>query len=287
MRVITYETDRAEWDKSVLRKTCQSNEIDITVLGLGEEWTTTAQKTYGYLEYLSEIDSTELIMFCDNRDVSVHGKVEDFEEQIEKFNGKCVFGSELQCWPLLLLEKCFPWPKETKYLPECSRGLNCGVGIGYAGKMKELLDYSTRFYNIDMEQYLRDEYEIEAYDYDSGGFNDGGKMFDGDQLMIQLTYLETDLIELDYSRSIIFTYQNFDYPSLKWIIDYFEEKYGIVWPRNDLWNVEFQRNKGVYKSLYNLYTGEYFLVFHSVASSRNGHGMSNIKKLFNRNALLS
>lgn len=286
MKIITYETDRKKWDDSVLRETAHRNKIDIEVLGLGEPWTTTAQKTRGYIDYLTGRDPEELIMFCDNRDVSIHGDAKDFEDKFEKYGGKCVFGSELQCWPVVPLEKHFPWPENTTYVPECSRGLNCGVGFGRGGKLLEVLKYSTRFYSMDMEKYLSDKYGIESYDYTGGGSNDGGRMLEGDQLMIQLVFLETDLIALDYDRSIIFTYQNFDYPSLRWIIDYFEDKYDRVWPKNDLWNVEFQRNKGVYQSLYNLYSDEYFLVFHSVASSQNGHGMSMIKKLFSGNAFL-
>ena len=38
VRVITYETSRKEWDKSLLQYTCKRNSFELDVLGQHKEW---------------------------------------------------------------------------------------------------------------------------------------------------------------------------------------------------------------------------------------------------------
>ena len=264
VRVITYETSRKEWDKSLLQYICKRNSFELDVLGQHEEWNGTKQKIFAYLEHLKGLDPDELVICCDNRDVIIPSKPEEIIDKFNSMSGICYYSAELGSFPIWAMEKHFPDAVENKYRPEV-RVLNSGVCIGPANVLVKVFEYASMFYHpsFDMREYLRSKYRISDSHIEAADKNYGfvGNSWECDQLALQLTYLERpDLITLDYDYDLISTSFVLDdkwIPAKNWR-EYSRPDY----PYGTLYDMKFDWGNS-YRCVYNTYTGSYPLIYHS------------------------
>ncbi|RMX35950.1 hypothetical protein pdam_00005243 [Pocillopora damicornis] len=132
---ITVATDETDGYKRFMRS-AKVNNIDVKVLGMGEEWRGGDVKNYpggghkiNILKKETELyknDSNLVLMFVDSYDVILLGKPEEFLKKFLDFKANMVFSAEGFCWPDRWLKDQYPEVIHgKKYL--CSGGF-----IGYA-----------------------------------------------------------------------------------------------------------------------------------------------------------
>tara|TARA_Y100000310_G_scaffold344080_1_gene455006 strand:- start:2478 stop:3323 length:846 start_codon:yes stop_codon:yes gene_type:complete len=265
MQVVTYETNSKEYNEGLLKYTCKANKVPLKVLGVGDEWFGVRQKSFGYIDFLKELPSDEIVVCCDNRDVIIPSTADEIINKFKKMDGDCYFSPEIGSFPIWEMEMHFPYPVSNNYRPEV-RVLNSGVSVGYAGALKEVFEYSTRFYDksFNLSEYLNENYDITEKIYRNADSNYPHQLGLGllycDQLMVQLTCLETDLISLDYDYELIFT--SFivatDFmPSEKYMNEHLPN-----YPYGTLYDIDFNWGES-YRSVYNTYNNTFPLIYHS------------------------
>lgn len=132
---ITVATDETDGYKRFMRSAKVKN-IDVKVLGMGEEWRGGDVKNYpggghkiNILKKETELyknDSNLVLMFVDSYDVILLAKPEEFLRKFLDFKANMVFSAEGFCWPDRWLKDQYPEVMHgKKYL--CSGGF-----IGYA-----------------------------------------------------------------------------------------------------------------------------------------------------------
>lgn len=132
---ITVATDETDGYKRFMRS-AKDNNIDVKVLGMGEEWRGGDVKNYpggghkiNILKKETELyknDSNLVLMFVDSYDVILLAKPEEFLKKFLDFKANMVFSAEGFCWPDRWLKDQYPEVIHgKKYL--CSGGF-----IGYA-----------------------------------------------------------------------------------------------------------------------------------------------------------
>ncbi len=283
MQIITFESDLDEYQHSLLKYTCEVNGIPLEVIGLGVEWVGTRQKIFGYLDYLKGLAADEVVICCDNRDVIIPSKPEEIVSKFKEMGGGCYFSAELGGFPIWVMEKHFDHPDNNRYRPQV-RVLNSGVCIGEAGTLVEVFSYALqRFYDksFDMEQYLTSQYQISKSDIEDATKQYPSRLnpegltgpLQCDQLVMQLTYLETDLIELDYDYELIYTSSIL--PD-KWMpTKEYREKNLPDYPYGSLYDIQFNWGE-TYRTVYNTYSNTYPLIYHTPGKD---YVMSQLRKV--------
>ncbi|XP_062134515.1 procollagen-lysine,2-oxoglutarate 5-dioxygenase [Drosophila sulfurigaster albostrigata] len=119
-------------------------DIEVTTLGMGEEWTGGDMKTAGggvkinllrkAIEPLKDAQDT-LIMFTDSYDVIITARLEEILEKFKETGAKLLFSAEKFCWPDKSLANKYP-----EVEGKASRYLNSGAFIGYAPQVYALLE---------------------------------------------------------------------------------------------------------------------------------------------------
>ena len=275
MRVITFETNPKEYHDGLLKYTCEANSVPLKVLGIGEEWVGVKQKIFGYLDYMKGLPEDEIVICCDNRDVIIPSKTEEIVAKFKEMGEDCYFSAEVGSFPVWAIEKHFEYPVGNKYRSQV-KVLNSGVCVGYAGVLYDMYEYASKFYedSFDMYYYLNEKYDISKNDLDKAIDKYPSRLGDSalqcDQLAIQLTYLETDFITLDYDYDLIFT--GFVLPD-SWVpVGGYRKKYHI----DTLWDVDIPKWGSSYRTVYNDYNNTYPLIYHTPGSD---YTMSHLRKV--------
>ena len=277
MIVVTYETDKKEYSEGMLKYSCEKNGIELVVLGQGVEWNGTKDKIYGYLNYVSQLSDDEVVVCCDNRDVILTCKPEELVELFKKMGGGCYYSAELGGFPIWALEKHFLYPNQDSKYRKQVRVLNSGVCVGYAGRLKKVFEHAIKYYDMDKREHLMDRWGLTEAETVNTAYPDrlGSSPLDCDQLAIQLTYLETDLIELDYDYELIYT--SFVLPA-SW-------NPTLVWRKENQWeypvgsmfDIKFNWNTS-YRAVHNEYEEyqSFPMIYHAPGSD---YSMSQVSKV--------
>ncbi|KAH8411190.1 hypothetical protein KR222_010054, partial [Zaprionus bogoriensis] len=119
-------------------------DIEITSLGLGEEWKGGDMKSAGggfkinllreAIKPLKDAQDT-IILFTDSYDVIITATLEDIVDKFKESGAKLLFSAEKYCWPDKSLANRYP-----EVEGKASRYLNSGAFIGYAPQVIELLE---------------------------------------------------------------------------------------------------------------------------------------------------
>ncbi|XP_020626272.1 procollagen-lysine,2-oxoglutarate 5-dioxygenase 3-like [Orbicella faveolata] len=139
---ITVATDETDGYKRFMRSAKSSN-IDVKVLGMGEEWRGGDVKNYpggghkiNILKKETELHKNEsnlVLMFVDSYDVILLANPKEFLKKFLEFNANLVFSAEGFCWPDRWLKDQYPEVSHgKKYL--CSGGF-----IGYASTFHQVV----------------------------------------------------------------------------------------------------------------------------------------------------
>lgn len=266
--VATFETDSKQYYNGLLRYTCKANNIPLTVLGINEQWVGVKQLIFGYLDFVQSLSPDEIVICCDNRDVIIPANVDEILWLFQEMGQKVYFGVEIGCFPIWELEQHFDRSDVSDYRSE-AKVLNSGVCIGKAGDLVDVFTYATRFYDdsFDMSSHLMFNYGISQKEINQANKNYPSRFINSalecDQLALQLTYFETDLINLDYDCKLIFTsfvLPDSWIPNKKW-----RDKIHPDYPYATLFDIDFNWGK-TYRSVFNTYNNSYPLIYHSPGS---------------------
>lgn len=199
MKIITYETDVNAFNNSLLKYTCDKiDDIDLVVLGIGDEWKGVSQKITGASKYVRNLDESEVVMFADCRDVFIQNTGKCITKAYESTSDRVLFGTDPVCFPLIPLCDFFP---TTKYL-------NSGVYIGSVKKLIEMYDVFELYYS-DVDGVINRNFGITSAEIDAEEYVYESRLGDSlrqcDQLLAQLIFLTTELIDLDYTKNFVQT----------------------------------------------------------------------------------
>ncbi|KAM8709351.1 hypothetical protein ACLKA7_016201 [Drosophila subpalustris] len=119
-------------------------DIEVTTLGMGEEWKGGDMKTAGggvkinllreAIESLKDAQDV-IILFTDSYDVIITATLEEIVEKFKESGAKLLFSAEKFCWPDKSLANKYP-----EVEGKASRYLNSGAFIGYAPQVYALLE---------------------------------------------------------------------------------------------------------------------------------------------------
>ena len=263
--VVTFETDSKKYVDGLLKYTCQANNFPLSVLGIGQNSIGAEQKIFAYLDFVKGLPTNEIVICCDNRDVIIPSEPDQILSLFNNMEQKVYFGAGIGCFPIWSLEHHFKRPIRTGYRPE-AKVLNSGVCIGRAGDLVDVFTYALRFYDnsFDMGAHLIGNYLVNEKDIDQANRKYPKRfvnsVLESDQLVLQLTYLETDLIQLDYDSELI--YVGFVLPD-SWIPNKnWRDQVYPDYPYATLFDVTFKWGTS-YRSVFNTYNCSYPLIYHS------------------------
>ena len=250
MKVLTYETNRDIFAKSLLRYTCRRYNLDLTVLGQYEPWNGVHEKAFGFQQYIKTLSPDEYVLCLDCRDTFFQAGEKEIISKFEKLNSKIVFGIDSLCFPLLPLYKWYRTPY-----------LNSGVYMGKASDLLEMFKkfkyYFDHMYTILYEAFglTQEDIEKEEYLYSP---NLGKTLTKCDQLMATVTYLLTNLITLDEKSELIQTSTLIpeDFP----LYYRLEEEIGNISNSHQYYNLVLDREK---KYIYNEVTNTVPPIIHA------------------------
>jgi hypothetical protein len=136
MKVITVATHPDRYYESML-DSAKKNDVDITVLGMGEKWQGFGWKFTKMVEYLEKINMNEIVMFIDAYDVIFLDNIKNIEEKFleikSKNNFKILLGVDLI--PNNILHKY----AYNKIFSSNPHNINSGVYIGYVKDIYSVL----------------------------------------------------------------------------------------------------------------------------------------------------
>ena len=116
-----------------LMESCELNEIQIEVLGMGLPYKGNGQKLSYLKKHLKNIPDDHIVMFIDAYDCLILANQEQILNKFLRANTQCVISAETNLYPHTQLMNRYPIsPTKFKYL-------NSGSIIGYAGYLKKLL----------------------------------------------------------------------------------------------------------------------------------------------------
>lgn len=135
MKVVTCISDEENWwYNNILAPSCRHFNLElITLLFKKEYWITHRNKDLLLVEYLENIDPSEIILFTDGYDTLFLSGEDEILRKFRSFKKPVVFTAEKNCWPDISLRNRYPRS------PTNSRYINSGGFIGYAGVIRRLI----------------------------------------------------------------------------------------------------------------------------------------------------
>ena len=137
MKVITVATHPDRYYESLL-DSAKKNDIDITVLGMGEKWQGFGWKFTKMIEYLEKVNKNEIVMFIDAYDVIFLDNVKKIEEKFleikKKNNFKILIGVDL-----IPNNRFHRYAYKKIFSSNNPNNINSGVYIGYAKDIYSVL----------------------------------------------------------------------------------------------------------------------------------------------------
>lgn len=140
IKFLTVETAAFHHEFNLLQS-ARLNEIEIEVLGKGEEWDLFVTKLLILENKLKEVKE-DYICFTDSRDVLfLNGENHIWDVYQKNWKGKVVFNAEQSCWPYEELSKDHP-PNDSTW-----KFLNSGCYIGPRFLIGEIIKKCIKIYN--------------------------------------------------------------------------------------------------------------------------------------------
>jgi hypothetical protein len=137
MKVITVATHPDRYYESLL-DSAKKNNIDITVLGMGEKWQGFGWKFTKMIEFLEKVNMNEIVMFIDAYDVIFLDNGQKIEEKFleikRKNNFKILIGVDL-----ISKSKFHSYTYKKIFSSNNPHNINSGVYIGYAKDIYDVL----------------------------------------------------------------------------------------------------------------------------------------------------
>jgi hypothetical protein len=174
MQVITVITDMDNHFFKVLCLSCAVNNLELKVLLAMEAGFNNRVKDELLLDYLTDTDDNEIILFTDGTDACFTATEEEILAKFEKFGSDLVFSTEYNCWPDENLACLYKIENDT-----LNNYLNCGGFMGKAGLIKQMIEDN--------------DYDVENYSW-SNQYSWAKRYFKN-----------TDKIQLDYYNEIFCT----------------------------------------------------------------------------------
>jgi hypothetical protein len=135
MKVITVINDKTHAGFNLFRLSCAVNNLELVVLFYNQRnFVSNRLKDELLKDYLTKIDSEEVILFSDGNDVIFMASEEEMLDKYYKAGKEVVFSAEIGCWPDVSLAEQYP-PVQERY-----KYLNSGGFIGKAGVIRKLLE---------------------------------------------------------------------------------------------------------------------------------------------------
>ena len=181
---IIFYTFGNEYKKfKTLENSARNNNINIYIEGIGVKWIDFSTKLKHFHKFIKTVDDKKIIMCLDGFDVIIFDNAENMLKKFKEFDKPLVFSTE---------QYCGPDPKVSKYYSndtkdEMYRYLNAGTYMGYAWKIKEMLNEIEKNENYHCTTYNTDTKHAKA----------------DDQRCLQKYYLShTNDIALDHKQKI-------------------------------------------------------------------------------------
>lgn len=158
------------------------NNVNIIVKGIGIKWLDFSTKLKNFHKFIETVDDNKIVMCIDGYDVMIFDNAENMKIKFEEFNKPLVFSCEIHCGPDPEIAKHYPQDINEKF-----KYLNAGTYMGYAWKIKEMLNY------------IRDSENYNCKTYHTNKEHDKAD----DQRCLQKYYLNNmNDIALDYKQKI-------------------------------------------------------------------------------------
>lgn len=157
------------------------NNVNINVNGIGVKWLDFSTKLENFHNFIENVEDNKIVMCIDAFDVLIFDNAENMKNKFLEFNKPLVFSCEIHCGPDPDVAKHYPITDEKfKYL-------NAGTYMGYAWKIKEMLNYIRDSENYNCKTYHTNKQHDKA----------------DDQRCLQKYYLNNmNDIALDYKQKI-------------------------------------------------------------------------------------
>ncbi len=152
LRIVT-PADTVDDRMSLLQESCNRNNLTLDVIGNGAEWIQNVYKIkflYDYLES-DQISDRDVVMVVDAFDVIVAGSEVQILDSFKKNGLDIIFSAEANFY-LNGRFSAFYWRYYPRKCDTIYHFLNSGSMMGYAGKIRELLDLLSSSYGLDFDK---------------------------------------------------------------------------------------------------------------------------------------
>lgn len=124
----------------ILRKSCERNNLELHVEGLGNPFPGLSYKLHACEEYAKTLPPKDIVMFVDAYDVFFQAGEKEILDLFFAMNHPFVLSVERYCYPFPQVARLFPAPTSFRYI-------NSGSYMGYVDKVIEILN-SVRPYEF-------------------------------------------------------------------------------------------------------------------------------------------
>ena len=136
MKNITVATKKNVGYYRILVESCKRNNIDLIVLGLGQEWKGFTMRFDLWMNYLNTLNDNEIVMINDAYDVVILQNSKIILNKFLKFNKKIVFSCENELQHNFVPHKCFNY------------NINMGNIIGYVYYIKKFINIFYKYQHL-------------------------------------------------------------------------------------------------------------------------------------------
>ena len=145
LKNITVATEKNIGYYTILEESCEKNNIDLIVLGLGHKWTGFTMRLTLWDNYLKTLDENEIIMINDAYDVIIIENSHIILNKFKKLNKKVIFGmSQSKFFTNITFNKCL------------NSILCCGNIIGYVKYIRQIINLFFKNMHL-WETYHKDD----------------------------------------------------------------------------------------------------------------------------------
>ena len=135
MKNITVATEKNVGYYRILVESCKRNNIDLIVLGLGQEWKGFTMRFDLWMNYLNTLKDNEIVMINDAYDVVILQNSNTILNKFLKFNKKIVLSGENEL--------------QHYFLPKCfNHIINMGNIIGYVYYIKKFINIFYKYQHL-------------------------------------------------------------------------------------------------------------------------------------------